>query len=41
VDVTFPGEGDPDVIDRWVAAAAEPFYQRDIPAGLPAPRRPG
>jgi hypothetical protein len=28
VDVTFPGEGEPDVIDRWVAAAGAPFYQR-------------
>jgi hypothetical protein len=36
VDVTFPGEDEPDVIDRWVAAFAAPFYQR--PAGLPAPR---
>jgi hypothetical protein len=36
VDVTFPGEGQPDVIDRWIAAHATPFYQR--PVGLPAPR---
>lgn len=36
VDVTFPGEGEPDVIDRWIAAHATPFYQR--PVGLPAPR---
>lgn len=36
VDVTFPGEGEPDLIDRWIAAYAEPFYQR--PAGLPATR---
>jgi hypothetical protein len=40
LDVTFPGEGEPDVIDRWVAAASAPFYQRDIRAELPAPRRP-
>jgi MYXO-CTERM domain-containing protein len=40
VDVTFPGEGEPDVIDRWVATACAPFYQRDLRAGLPAPRRP-
>jgi hypothetical protein len=40
VDVTFPGEGEPDVIDRWVAAGSAPFYQRDIRAELPAPRRP-
>ena len=42
VDVTFPGEGEPDVIDRWVAAHTAPFYQRPaagLPAtGLPAPR---
>ena len=31
VDVTFPGEGEPDIIDRWVAAASAPFYQRDAP----------
>jgi hypothetical protein len=36
VDVTFPGEGEPDVIDRWIAAHAAPFYQRSV--GLPAPR---
>jgi hypothetical protein len=41
VDVTFPGEGEPDIIDRWVAAAAAPFYQRDAARiELPAPRRP-
>jgi len=40
VDVTFPGEGEPDVIDRWVAAGSAPFYQRDIRVELPAPRRP-
>ena len=38
VDVTFPGEGEPDIIDRWVAAASAPFYQQDLRAGLPAPR---
>jgi hypothetical protein len=42
VDVTFPGEGEPDMIDRWVAAHTAPFYQRPaagLPtAGLPAPR---
>lgn len=42
VDVTFPGEGEPDVIDRWVAAHGAPFYQRSpagqLAAGLPAPR---
>jgi hypothetical protein len=40
VDVTFPGEGEPDIIDRWVAAASAPFYQRDVRVELPAPRRP-
>jgi SseB protein N-terminal domain len=40
VDVTFPGEGEPDVIDRWVAAGSAPFYQRDARVELPAPRRP-
>jgi hypothetical protein len=39
VDVTFPGEGEPDIIDRWVAAASAPFYQRDAARiELPAPR---
>jgi SseB protein N-terminal domain len=36
LDVTFPGEGEPDVIDDWVASFATPFYQRSV--GLPAPR---
>jgi len=36
VSVTFPGEGEPDVIDHWVSAWARPFYRR--PVGLPAPR---
>ncbi|HEY1643195.1 MAG TPA: SseB family protein [Streptosporangiaceae bacterium] len=36
VDVTFSGEGEPDIIDRWVSARAAPFYRR--PVGLPAPR---
>jgi hypothetical protein len=40
VDVTFPGEGEPDIIDRWVATASTPFYQRDPRVELPAPRRP-
>jgi hypothetical protein len=41
VDVTFPGEGEPDIIDRWIAAASAPFYQRDAARiELPAPRRP-
>ncbi len=28
IDVTFPGEGEPNVVDQWVAAAAAPFYSR-------------
>jgi SseB protein N-terminal domain len=28
IDVTFPGEGEPDHIDRWIATASEPFYLR-------------
>jgi len=41
VDVTFPGEGEPDIIDRWVATASAPFYQRELRVELPAPpRRP-
>ena len=40
VDVTFPGEGEPDIIDRWVAATPAPFYQRDVRVELPAPRPP-
>jgi hypothetical protein len=26
IDVTFPGEGEPDQVDEWIAATAEPFY---------------
>jgi len=26
IDVTFPGEGAPDLVDEWIAANAEPFY---------------
>jgi hypothetical protein len=40
VDVTFPGEGEPDIIDRWVATASAPFYQRELRIELPAPRCP-
>jgi hypothetical protein len=29
IDVTFPGEGEPDDIDSWIAAFADPFYRRD------------
>jgi hypothetical protein len=28
IDVTFPGEGDPDPVDEWTAAHAAPFYVR-------------
>jgi SseB protein N-terminal domain/SseB protein C-terminal domain len=28
IDVTFPGEGEPDPIDEWISAFATPFYQR-------------
>jgi hypothetical protein len=28
IDVTFPGEGEPDQVDAWIAAHAEPFYIR-------------
>jgi hypothetical protein len=28
IDVTFPGEGVPDQVDRWISAHAEPFYVR-------------
>jgi len=28
IDVTFPGEGEPDQIDEWISAHAEPFYIR-------------
>jgi hypothetical protein len=28
IDVTFPGEGAPDLVDRWIAACADPFYRR-------------
>lgn len=28
IDVTFPGEGEPDQVDEWISAHAEPFYVR-------------
>lgn len=28
IDVTFPGEGEPDEVDQWISAQAEPFYIR-------------
>jgi hypothetical protein len=45
VDVTFPGEGEPDVIDRWITTRTRPFYQRTPVLSqrapvLPAPRSP-
>jgi hypothetical protein len=29
IDVTFPGESEPDFVDEWVARSTEPFYSRD------------
>jgi hypothetical protein len=31
IDVTFPGEGEPDHIDHWMTTAAVPFYRRPGP----------
>jgi hypothetical protein len=28
IDVTFPGEGEPDEVDEWISEHAEPFYIR-------------
>jgi hypothetical protein len=28
IDVTFPGESEPDQMDAWISAYAEPFYVR-------------
>lgn len=28
IDVTFPGEGEPDEVEEWISAQAEPFYIR-------------
>jgi len=28
IDVTFPGEGEPDQVDEWISAHAVPFYTR-------------
>jgi SseB protein C-terminal domain/SseB protein N-terminal domain len=30
IDVTFPGEDEPDEVDEWMAAHAEPFYIRPL-----------
>jgi hypothetical protein len=30
IDVTFPGEGEPDQLDEWISAHAEPFYIRPL-----------
>ena len=30
IDVTFPGEGEPDQVDEWISAHAEPFYIRPL-----------
>jgi hypothetical protein len=37
IDVTFPGEGEPDHIDHWISTAAQPFYLRSVPAAPAAP----
>ena len=29
IDVTFPGESEPDLVDDWVASNTKPFYTRD------------
>lgn len=29
IDVTFPGEGPPDIVDDWITGYADPFYTRD------------
>jgi SseB protein N-terminal domain/SseB protein C-terminal domain len=29
IDVTFPGEAEPDLVDEWVAGNTDPFYTRD------------
>jgi hypothetical protein len=36
IDVTFPGEGEPEQMDAWITAHAELFYIRAYP---PASRR--
>jgi hypothetical protein len=28
IDLTFPGENEPDQVDAWISAYAEPFYIR-------------
>jgi hypothetical protein len=30
IDVTFPGEGEPDQVDEWISAHADPFYLADL-----------
>jgi SseB protein N-terminal domain/SseB protein C-terminal domain len=30
IDVTFPGESEPDEVDEWISAHAEPFYTRPL-----------
>ncbi len=40
IDVTFPGEAEPDRIDDWFAASAAPFYWRDMAATSGSPPRP-
>lgn len=31
IDVTFPGESEPDLVDEWVAGNTKPFYTCDLP----------
>jgi hypothetical protein len=30
IDVTFPGEAEPDQVDEWISAHAEPFYDQAL-----------
>ena len=41
IDVTFPGESEPDYVDQWFAAFGAPFYRRSSAASSPAPWPPG
>jgi hypothetical protein len=33
IDVTFPGEAEPDQVDEWISGYAEPFYVRALSPG--------
>jgi hypothetical protein len=37
IDVTFPGEGEPDHIDHWISTATQPFYLRGVQAAPAGP----